>query len=207
MLDYENPYRNFFLLCHQCLNFVLLNDKAKPPKRINLHEYRPDPSQQLTAADRSVEHSQIRTLHIDKPGYCTTLAEDNYVRNWIQSEPINHFGRKHSVTAAILISKGKVLSTGRAKQLDSKFHCLKIAIKEKYFLIRYVPSALNYSDRLTKSLERWDSSSSWGCMCLEKKIIGNETIGGRMSRSTRVTRWRAYRGDWRSNLRRLQFVF
>jgi len=53
-----------------------------------------------------------------------------------------------------------------------------MAIKEKHFLIRYVPSTLNYSDGLTKSLTA-SGFQLFVRMCLEKKIIGNETIGGR----------------------------
>jgi len=47
-------------------------------------------------------------------------------------------------TVSILIGEGKILSAGRVKQVDIKFQWLKMVIKEKYFLIRYVPSALNY---------------------------------------------------------------
>jgi len=79
-------------------------------------------------------------------------------------------------TAAILIGEGKVSSAGRVKHVDIKFRCLKMTIKEKHFLIRYVPSALNYPDGLTKSLAA-PGFQDFVRMCLEKKIIGNETIG------------------------------
>jgi hypothetical protein len=118
----------------------LPNHQAKPPRRINLHEYRPYPLQQLTAADRSVKHRQIRTLRIGDAGYGTTMVEDDHVRNWIRSGPII----LEDSTAAILIGEGKVSSAGRVKHVDIMFQWLKMAITEKHFLIRYVPSALYY---------------------------------------------------------------
>ena len=81
-------------------------------------------------------------------------------------------------TAAILIGEGMVLSAGRDKHVDIKFQWMKTAIKEKHFSIRYVPSALNYSHGLTTSLVA-PGFQHFVRMCIEKKIIGNETIGGR----------------------------
>jgi len=81
-------------------------------------------------------------------------------------------------TAAILIGKVKVSFAGRVKHVDIKFQWLKMVTKEKHFLTRYVPSALNYLDGQTKSLAAPGFPHSVR-MCLENKIIGNETIGGR----------------------------
>jgi len=57
------------------------NHKTKPPRRINVHEYSPDPVQQLIAADRSVKHRLIQTLRIGKAGYRTAVTENNYVQD------------------------------------------------------------------------------------------------------------------------------
>jgi len=81
-------------------------------------------------------------------------------------------------TAAILIGASKVSSAGQVENDDIKFQWLKMAFKEKHFLIRCVPPALNYSDGLTKSLAA-PGFQQFLRICLEKKIIGNETIGGR----------------------------
>jgi len=105
------------------------------------------------------------------------MVWDDYVRNWIQSEPIHRFGRQNAV--GILFSKGKVSSAGRVKHADIKFQWLKMSIKEKHFFIRYVSSALNYSDGLTKRLAA-PGFQQFVSMCLKKKIIWNETIGGWM---------------------------
>jgi hypothetical protein len=82
-------------------------------------------------------------------------------------------------TAGILISHGKVSSAGQVKHVDIKFQWLKMSIKEKHFFIRYVSSALNYSDGLTKSLAA-PGFQQFVRMCLKKWIIWNEAIGGRM---------------------------
>jgi len=63
MLSYENPYRNFsycaaddsFLFCP----LAITRRSHLAPRQINLHEYRSDPLQQLTTADRSVKHREI----------------------------------------------------------------------------------------------------------------------------------------------------
>jgi len=52
-------------------------------------------------------------------------------------------------------------------------------MKENILLIRYVPSALTYSDGLTKILAA-PGFQQFERMCLEKKIICNETIGGQI---------------------------
>jgi len=49
-------------------------------------------------------------------------------------------------TPTILICEDKVSSTGRVKHVGIKFQWPMMAITEKMCLIRYVPSALNYSD-------------------------------------------------------------
>jgi len=81
-------------------------------------------------------------------------------------------------TVTILIGEGKVSSAGRVKHVDIKFQWLKMTIIEKHFLIRYMTSALTYSDGLTKSLAA-PGFQQFVRMCLERKIIGNETIRGR----------------------------
>jgi len=82
-------------------------------------------------------------------------------------------------TAAILIREGKVSSAGRIKHVDMKFQWLKMAIKKNFFFICYVSAAVNYSDGLMKSLAAL-GFQQFVRMCLEKKIICNETIGGWM---------------------------
>jgi len=112
---------------------------------------------------------------MDKAGYSTTWLRNVMFEIECDQSPAIIL---EDNTAAIVIFEGNVSSACRVKHVDVKFQWLKMAINEKHFLIRYVPSALNYSDGPTKSLAA-PGSQQFVRMCLNKKIIGNETIGGR----------------------------
>jgi len=173
MSDYENPYRNF-LYCAADASFAFCPVTRRSHQgglifmNTGLIHYNSS-LQQIVALSTAESKlyglvklatalSWLRTIML-AIGYDQSpliILEDN--------------------TAAILIGEGMVLSAGRDKHVDIKFQWMKTAIKEKHFSIRYVPSALNYSHGLTKSLVA-PGFQHFVRMCIEKKIIGKETIG------------------------------
>jgi len=85
----------FVLSFFYTLRLRFAQPQGEATKAMNLHEYMPNPLQQLTAADRSAKH-RIWSLRIREAGYGTAMAENDFDQDWIQSEPFDRFGRQNS---------------------------------------------------------------------------------------------------------------